>query len=66
MQGYIDVIVKGDKIIIKGQEFLLGELSVSLMNMNDDVLRQMSKHLVELERLACICRERSTSFTANS
>lgn len=62
MQGYIDVIVKGNKIIIKGQEFLLGELSVSLMNMDDDVLRQMSKHLVELERLACICREKHVFY----
>ena len=62
MQGYIDVIVKGNKIIIKGQEFLLGELSVSLMNIDDDVLRQMSKHLVELERLACICREKHVFY----
>ena len=39
MQGYIDVIVKGNKIVIKGQEFLLGELSVSLMNMDDEYIK---------------------------
>ncbi|MBO5557242.1 DUF6076 domain-containing protein [Ruminococcus sp.] len=58
MQGYIDVIVKDDKIEVMGQEFLLGELTVSLMNADDKVLREMCRHLVELERLAEICREK--------
>lgn len=62
MQGYMDVIIKDEKIEIKGQEFILGELSVSLMNIETDVLQQMSKHLVELERIACICREKHVFY----
>ena len=62
MQGYMDVIIKDEKIEIKGQKFILGELSVSLMNIETDVLQQMSKHLVELERIACICREKHVFY----
>lgn len=58
MQGYIDVIVKDDKIEVMGQEFLLGELTVSLLNADDKVLKEMGRHLVNLERLAEISREK--------
>ena len=57
MQGYIDVIVKDDKIEVMGQEFLLGELTVSLLNTDDKVLKEMGRHLVNLERLAEISRD---------
>lgn len=58
MQGYIDVYVKDDLIEVMGQEFLLGELSVSLMNVDNDVLKEMGRHLVNIERLAGVCREK--------
>uniref|UniRef100_UPI0013DD5096 DEAD/DEAH box helicase family protein n=1 Tax=Ruminococcus flavefaciens TaxID=1265 RepID=UPI0013DD5096 len=58
MEGYIDVYIKDDHIEVMGEEFLLGELTVDLLNIDDNVLRQMGKELVNLERLAEICREK--------
>ncbi len=58
MEGYIDVYIKDTHIEVMGQEFLLGELTVSLLNIDNNVLRQMGKELVNLERLAEICREK--------
>jgi len=58
MQGYIEVIVKDDKIEVMGQEFTLGELTVSLLNGDDAVYKEMGKQLVNLERLAEISREK--------
>ncbi len=57
MQGYIDVLVNEDRIAVMGREYLLGELSVSLMNISDDVLKELAKNLVKLEQLAHISRE---------
>ncbi len=57
MEGYIDVYVKDEHIEVMGEEFLLGELTVDLLNIDDNVLRQMGKELVNLEHLAEICRE---------
>ncbi len=58
MEGFIDVYIKDNHIEVMGQEFLLGELTVSLLNIDNNVLRQMGKELVNLERLAEICREK--------
>ena len=58
MEGYIDVYVKDDHIEVMGEEFLLGELAVDLLNIDDNVLKQMGKELVNLERLVEICREK--------
>ena len=43
MEGYIDVYIKDDYIEVMGEEFLLGELTVDLLNIDDNVLRQMGK-----------------------
>ncbi|MCR5817294.1 MAG: DUF6076 domain-containing protein [Ruminococcus sp.] len=57
MQGYIDVYIQGDKISVGENEYTLGELAVSAMNIGDDVMRQLSKELVNLEKNAYIVRE---------
>ena len=39
MQGHIDVYIQGDKISVGENEYTLGELAVSAMNIDLDVMR---------------------------
>lgn len=57
MQGYIDVYIQGDKISVGENEYTLGELAVSTMNIDLDVMRQLSNELLSLEKNAYIVRE---------
>ena len=57
MQGYIDVYIHGNKISVGENEYTLGELAVSAMNIELDVMRQLSRELVDLEKNAYIVRE---------
>lgn len=57
MQGYIDVYIQGNKISVGEDEYTLGELAVSAMNIDLDVMRQLSRELVNLEKNAYIVRE---------
>ncbi len=57
MQGYINVYIKGEKISVADREYTLGELAVSAMNIDDEVMKKLSKELLNVEKNAYIVRE---------
>ena len=57
MQGYINVYIKEDKICVGASEYTLGELAVSVMNINDEVIKKLSEELLNVEKNAYIVRE---------
>lgn len=56
MQGYIHVYIKDKHIEVMGQEFLLGELSLSLMNISQEQINKIRPLHSKIEQLAGINR----------
>ena len=56
MQGYIHVYIKDKHIEVLGQEFLLGELSLSLMNISQEQINKIRPLHSKIEQLAGIDR----------
>jgi len=56
MQGYIHVYIKDKHIEVMGQEFMLGELSLSLMNMSQEQINRIVPLHSKIEQLAGIDR----------
>ena len=56
MQGYIHVYIKDKHIEVMGQEFLLGELSLSLMNISQEQINKIRPLHSKIEQLAGIDR----------
>ena len=51
MDGYIFVQIRDDKIDVWGNEFLLGELTVSMMNTPETVMLELLTLTSDLKRL---------------
>ena len=56
MQGYIHVYIKDKHIEVMGQEFLLGELSLSLMNISQEQINKIRPLHSKIEQFAGIDR----------
>ena len=56
MQGYIHIYIKDKHIEVMGHEFLLGELSLSLMNISQEQINKIRPLHSKIEQLAGIDR----------